>query len=636
MPPRLGHADRHPPVLERAGRVVPLVLEQQVVDSPVQRSSAARWSSGVLPSGCETTSSADGKHDLAEAPDARGRRARPPAAPLGEALRSAAAAVRSAGGDGSPAGRRRRRSADADRARSSRCRRRGTPASSPGARSRNLIVLPPVSLDDPGAPPGPPAPPATSLRLPARARRPRPSPPPTRSADSRPRASANAVGPLPEIELPSAPAGERRGLGLGEARQQPGARRLGDAVVDRAAEQRVVAERERRHHRGHLRRLVQCDLERETSCGSTARASAVRICWSGRTSTTMQLVGDRELDEVERLHRSGSARSRRAARARCCRRADPRRPLPPRGRPRAAPSRSSGAPSSALTATAPATAEAALPPWPPESGRPFRTVSAMPRPPQRGGSALQHRARGQRRGVPVAPREGARMARVEHGDARRSSVHSARTVSPAPVDGQAEDVEPRADVAHAAGREGRRPRRPASCARQAQDVVQHAGGGHLRAGARAGDHQRIGLVARRGEHELVVRALDGGERTGRRAPAGARPRSWSASPSPRSAAPCPRPRRPRPAASSRRRAPPAGRGSPLERQRARPLGHQRLDRRAAQLARIAEQAGEDQRLAAHVHAREVVARIGLGVAALHRRAHRARRTTRRRTTSLST
>ena len=48
-----------------------------------------------------------------------------------------------------------------------------------------------------------------------------------------------------------------------------------------------------------------------------------------------------------------------------------------------------------------------------------------------------------------------------------------------------QDVEPGADVADAAGREGGDRAVAGSCARQPQDVVQHAGRRHLRAGAGA-------------------------------------------------------------------------------------------------------------------------------------------------------
>ena len=61
-----------------------------------------------------------------------------------------------------------------------------------------------------------------------------------------------------------------------------------------------------------------------------------------------------------------------------------------------------------------------------------------------------------------------------------------------------------------------------------------------------------------------------------------------------------------------------------ERQAARRAGHQRLDHARPELAGKAEQAPEDQRLAPDVHAGQVVARIGLGVAALHRVAERRR------------
>src|SRR5881397_3052867 len=47
-----------------------------------------------------------------------------------------------------------------------------------------------------------------------------------------------------------------------------------------------------------------------------------------------------------------------------------------------------------------------------------------------------------------------------------------------------------------------------------------------------------------------------------------------------------------------------------------PLRHQGLDRDVPELPREAEQPAEDQRLAGYVHAGEVVAGVGLGVALL--------------------
>src|SRR4029079_2342969 len=51
------------------------------------------------------------------------------------------------------------------------------------------------------------------------------------------------------------------------------------------------------------------------------------------------------------------------------------------------------------------------------------------------------------------------------------------------------------------------------------------------------------------------------------------------------------------------------------------LGHERLDRHVGELARVAEQATEDESLARYVEPAEVVAWIGLGVAQLHGSAH---------------
>ncbi len=76
----------------------------------------------------------------------------------------------------------------------------------------------------------------------------------------------------------------------------------------------------------------------------------------------------------------GPRRRRPGATARRCR-GGGRPPRPrPRGRSAAGLRRRAGAPRSALAAKAPATAEAALPPRPPESGRPFTTRSSRPTP----------------------------------------------------------------------------------------------------------------------------------------------------------------------------------------------------------------------------------------------------------------
>ncbi len=192
----------------------------------------------------------------------------------------------------------------------------------------NLIVVPPVSSTI-RAPARSTRPTARRSTVPATGR-PQPSPRPMRRRGLAPRASANAVGPLPEIELPSAPACERCGLRLGEARKQAGARGLRDAVVDRAAEQGVVA---RCASAATIAPTCAAWCSGESRgrprAGSTARASAVRISLIGAHQHDVQLVGHRQPDDVQRFHRTGSARSRRGATARCCPGADPRRPLPP-------------------------------------------------------------------------------------------------------------------------------------------------------------------------------------------------------------------------------------------------------------------------------------------------------------------
>ena len=49
-------------------------------------------------------------------------------------------------------------------------------------------------------------------------------------------------------------------LRVEEARQKPGASRLGNAVIDGSSEQGIVTARECRHDSGHLRSLMKCDL----------------------------------------------------------------------------------------------------------------------------------------------------------------------------------------------------------------------------------------------------------------------------------------------------------------------------------------------------------------------------------------
>ena len=89
---------------------------------------------------------------------------------------------------------------------------------------------------------GPPAPPAPRPAVPSR-RTPPTIAAATRSPDCAPPRERERRGPAARDRAAERARRERRRLGLGEARQQPGARRLGDPVVDRAAEQLVVAER---------------------------------------------------------------------------------------------------------------------------------------------------------------------------------------------------------------------------------------------------------------------------------------------------------------------------------------------------------------------------------------------------------
>ena len=106
----------------------------------------------------------------------------------------------------------------------------------------------------------------------------------------------------------------------------------------------------------------------------------------------------------------------------------------------------SGSPRSAFTATAPATAEAALPPCPPESGRPFpdREADALA---ARGNLARapQHPARREPGGVPLRlPRE-LGMTGIEDPEAGLAQPLRPHNVAIA-RHREAEDVEAGADV----------------------------------------------------------------------------------------------------------------------------------------------------------------------------------------------
>ena len=203
-------------------------------------------------------------------------------------------------------------------------------------------------------------------------------------------------------------------------------------------------------------------------------------------------------------------------------------------------SRLNGFPSKAFTATAPATAEAALPPWPPESGRPFRTVSAIPRSRcVRVAYPIQDCSGSERRGVTGRIAGEIVMPRFANLDARRPTPLGPYRIALA-GESEPEDIEPGADIAHPArGERGdtllRRPHAPAS--RRMSFSTPAAVTSAPAPGP--GDHQRIGFVSRGGEDQLIVGALDGGERAGRRHRRALRPRFSPGSPGPHSAAPLP-------------------------------------------------------------------------------------------------
>ena len=200
------------------------------------------------------------------------------------------------------------------------------------------------------------------------------------------------------------------------------------------------------------------------------------------------------------------------------------------------------------------------------------------------------------------------------------------------VDGEAEDVEAGADVADRAGREGGR---PSSCAprrssaslaplhhRDGHDVVQHAGRGDGRAGAGAGDDERIRRVALRLDDDRVVGAAQAPERRGRRHRLDADADAALADLARRSAAPCPRASR-APTRSANvvvERARGCRRSAPARRASTSCVKSDSSAMSPSSSA-PAERARQDQRLARDVGAGEVVARIGLGVAELPRLAH---------------
>ncbi len=234
--------------------------------------------------------------------------------------------------------------------------------------------------------------------------------------------------------------------------EQRRARRFGDAIVDGAAKQREVAR-----------------TQNAATIAATAAACAIAVGAIDGRGQHGARVGGAELHAPDGRARravsaapgvarcradrsSGRARFRRGAPARGCRDVGRRRAPRRRARRAAARSSSSGEPSSALTATAPAIADAALPPWPPESGSPFSTRSATPT--DRRAGAPKHLGGRDRRRVRARDRVGrsgwpASSMRTPGWSTTRRDDDVART-----GDRAAENVESRTEVADAAGREG--------------------------------------------------------------------------------------------------------------------------------------------------------------------------------------
>ena len=397
-----------------------------------------------------------------------------------------------------------------------------------------------------------------SLRWPGRGvrRRHRRRHPVARGPPARERERRRAA---PRDRAPERPRGERCRLGLGEAREQPRAGRLGDPVVDGAAQQLVVAERERGDERPHLGRLVQRRLQRDRRREHRAGLLRAQLLL-GADEHHHQLGRHREAGRRPSAPCIGSARCRRAARARCCRGAA--RPPSPRrrGRRRASACWSSGAPEQRVDrhrarhrrrgAARPGRPRAAAPSAP-RARCPARRRAA--RPPRRA-----PRARRARRCAAPDPAgaSGWPGSRITMPGSR---VHSARTASPAPSTARPRMSSPGPTLPTPPGREGgdRAGRRHAPARRRMSFRTPAAVTSAPAPGT--GDDQRVGLVARGGEDQLVVRALDGGERArGRHRPEadrdlGRRDRGHVAQHRAR------RPRRRRPAGATPRRAPAAAR-----------------------------------------------------------------------------
>ena len=307
---RLRHADGHAAVLERAGRVVALVLEQQRPCRPSAVRGPLGAAAACCPRGATPRRRRRRQHELAEPPHAR--RARP-ARPrrCGRSARCSCRASRPGGA-----------CCDLEQPAARGAARRGSVSvelvAAVGADAARLAGAVRTSCE--------------RLRIstrpaPRRSTAPRGSrtecraaayaaamAPPTRSARGLAAyASANAVGPAAGDRAPSAPASSAAAF----ASAKPGrsGARAGSAMRSSIARPRSarVAGGERRDDRRHLRRLVQRDVARHRR--AAARRARRRCASAGRDARARRTVRrHREADDVERVdrpHQHDAAEQRR-------------------------------------------------------------------------------------------------------------------------------------------------------------------------------------------------------------------------------------------------------------------------------------------------------------------------------------
>ena len=130
--------------------------------------------------------------------------------------------------------------------------------------------------------------------------------------------------------------------------------------------------------------------------------------------------------------------------------------------------------------------------------------------------AAQHRARGEPRGVTLGFAREVGVAGVEdlHAGSPRSIPPAPRR--PAPATARPTMSSPGPRCPRRRGRRRSRGRRAAHAPASRRMSLSTPAAVTSAPAPGPRDHQRVGLVARGGEHQLVVRPLDGGERTRRR------------------------------------------------------------------------------------------------------------------------